>query len=887
VLIVAGDPGIGKTTLWDAGVDIARAEGYRVLAARASESEMQLSFVALSDLLAGIDLGDLAGVPLPQRRALEVALLRADPVGPAASSHAVAAGLLSALRVLARRRRLLVAVDDVQWLDAASSEALVFTARRLGDEGVSFLLSERAGARSPLAGALREPDQQVVEVGPLSLGAARAMLAARLGLTVPRPVLRWVVETGQGNPLFMLELGRVLVERGVPRLGEEVPVPESVEELLGVRVARLSPSWRRSLLALSLGGDLTVSQLSALTDAGSVESSIEAGVLICEGERVRASHPLLATAALRRAPERERRELHFALSRVVRGEQQALHRALAADREDSALAAQVATSGDDAFVRGARREALLLAEHALRLTPADAVERPLRVLAVADRLDDVGELRALTELLEGEYESLPAGPVRAHALLLLSDGESAATVDEQNRYLERALVECGEDANLRANLLAKKAANGAAGAVANLDEAEAAALAAVRDATEPRVLRGSLYALAWVRTLGGRPVDDLVARSRVAADQTSYISASPERVAGKRLMWRGDLPGARVLWRSLAVLADERGELTSYAMLRLHLCELELRAGDWSAAGMLLDEWAESSDYDAQIRPQYQRCRALLAAGRGDPQEAVRWANEAVDRARTVACRWDELEALRARAIAALLLGDAARAVHDLHAVWGHCERERIAEPAAFPVAPDLVEALVELDELDESREVTYRLEQLSIEQEHPWGLASTKRCQALIQLGSSYDEDTAELLEEAAASYAALGLRFDQARSWLLLGRVQRRFKKWAAARRSLEQAAALFDQIGSAGWCEQARGELARVGARRPVAEGHLTQTEDRIAQLAARGLSNKEIASQLFITVKTVERHLSHAYAKLHVRSRTQLAQRLASSGDLLKQ
>jgi DNA-binding CsgD family transcriptional regulator len=198
-----------------------------------------------------------------------------------------------------------------------------------------------------------------------------------------------------------------------------------------------------------------------------------------------------------------------------------------------------------------------------------------------------------------------------------------------------------------------------------------------------------------------------------------------------------------------------------------------------------------------------------------------------------------------------------------------------------FPVAPELVEALAEVAALDEARAVTNAVRTLAEQQAHPWGLATAWRCDAQIRLASTDDEDAATTLERAANDYGQLGLPFDRARTLLQLGRTQRRLKKWGTARRSLEQATAGFDEIGSPGWAEQARSELVRVGGRRPRPKGALTPTEQRVARLAADGLSNKEIAAALFVTVHTVEAHLSHAYAKLGVRSRGQLARRLDAS------
>jgi DNA-binding NarL/FixJ family response regulator len=276
------------------------------------------------------------------------------------------------------------------------------------------------------------------------------------------------------------------------------------------------------------------------------------------------------------------------------------------------------------------------------------------------------------------------------------------------------------------------------------------------------------------------------------------------------------------------------------------------------------------------VAPSYQRCQALLAASRGLPDEVEQWTVQVVAGTEASGLRWSLLEALRARGIAALLTHEPERALESLRAVWVHTESEGVADPGAFPSAPDLVEALVESGEPDEARAVTARLSELSEQQEHPWGLATARRCDALVSLASQGDEEAATAeLEEAAASYLDLGLRFDHARTLLLLGRAQRRRKKWAAARRALEQAEAAFDAMESPGWVEEARTELARVGARRPAARGLLTPAEQRVVELAVDGLSNKQIAGTLFVTVNTVETHLSHAYAKLGVRSRAQLA------------
>jgi DNA-binding CsgD family transcriptional regulator len=347
-------------------------------------------------------------------------------------------------------------------------------------------------------------------------------------------------------------------------------------------------------------------------------------------------------------------------------------------------------------------------------------------------------------------------------------------------------------------------------------------------------------------------------------------------VAGQRHVWRGEIGRAQLVFDRLLALSDERGEVDSYVWARLHLCELALRTGDWLTAGRLLDEWAETAEWELFVEPYHLRCRALLAAGRGLPEEAMTWSADAIGRAEAIDFQWDWLESLRARGIVALLTGEPARAAEWLGTVWDHTAREGVDEPGVFPVAPELVEALVELGELDQARAVTSRLHALAGQQDHPWGLVTARRCSALIRLTAPGGDDIAVAeLGAAADSYGELGLRFDRARVLLALGRAERRLKKWAAARRSLELAAGAFDEIGSTGWTARAHAEAGRIGARRPGRAGELTPTERRVAELAATGRSNKEIARTLFVTVNTVEGHLSHAYAKLGVRSRAQLA------------
>jgi len=873
-IVLIGGPGIGKTTLWETAVGFARASGARVLTARPSESAAQLPFGGLIDLCDGFDQTELAVVPAPQRRALEVALLRAEPGLPAASTTAVALGLLGVVRTLAARAPVIIAIDDLPWLDAPSAEALAFLAQRLDEAPVTFLLARRPGRVGALESVLSRAGVERVQLAPLSLGAVRRLLFERFGLTMSRHRLLRVVELTGGNPLFAVEVGRTLLERDGASLDDDVPLSESLEEMLGNRVAQLPPRVRRALLAVALSEDPRTDQLVGIIEERALDDAVDAGAVVIDGQRVRASHPLLAAAAEKCSRAGDRRRLHLALSQTARDEPtRAMHLALAATHPDEQLAARVAAAAGVARASGARPQAALLAVHALRLTPASAEARGRRVLDLAERLDDAGELRRMTALLNEELASLPPGPLRARALLRLGGGGDVTSRHEQDRYLHMALAECGADRDLRAHVLARLAANTAAGAVEHLGQAEAWAREAVELTSDRTARRDALSALAWALGLAGADVDPLCEQSHATTDPSADILASPERVAAQQLVWRGEIVRARATLTELRAIADAGDDPYSYGMVRLHLAEAELRAGRLAAAVPLLDEWGESEDLETQFYPQLPRCRALLEVCRGAAAPARDWAQETIRLARAAGVMWDELEARRARGIAALLDGAPDQAVADLSWVWGYCEREGVREPGVFPVAPDLVEALFELGRLDDAAAVTGSLGERARELDHPWASASAKRCGGLLR-------DNDALLREASVDLEQLGLGLDAARCLLALGRAQRRRKRWREARETLTQAAAAFTALGADGWAQRARSELERVGGRRRT-EGGLTPSERRAVELAAEGLSNKEIAAALYVTVNTVEVYLARAYTALGVRSRAQLAKRLAAS------
>lgn len=849
-LVLLGESGSGKTALWHSARREAVERGALTLVATPGEHEGRFSGSVLLDLLGAIDLDGVLP-PGPLRHALDVVCLRreaADPPRPQVVSVAVR----EVLAHLARERQVVVFVDDAQWADAVSMEALAFAARRLTDHPVQFVLTRRAGfERTPLEAVLVRGRLVQVEPPPLQREEVARLLVQELGLQLTPRVLRLVHERSRGNPLFALEIGRVLVARGVPAIGEPLGVPEEMASVLGLRVRALPQAQQTLLLLLALDPGLPESVIVEIVGRETLEAAFEGRlVTLAERGRIRPWHPLLAEVAREQASPGRRADLHWTISQIdTRPGPRARHLALAVRSQDESLLPVLDAESKAAAAGGAVEAGVELAELALAGTPADSPDRPRRVLALATRLADAAEGARLTEFLAAEIDGLPHGRVQAEAWLRMLDGVVGSMANVL-RFVDRALEVCGEADDVRARALDWKALLHVGMLVAGVDEAltwaeEACALGYAGE--------GRNWCLVHA---GRRPEGD----------------GMP---AHKRLVWRGE-PAAAEAWLTAGIARHEaEGRFRPAMSMRLHLLDLLVRAGRIEEARAVLSV-LDDADLRGKESPDEEAMHALLEAAAGEAAQARAWADLAATRAAEFGHVWLGLDARRARAVAALVQGDLEEAEAEFSAVWRHAVTHGVRDPGIFPVAGDLVECRALLGQEAAAAEVRDWLAVRSAEQQHPWGSAMLGRVDAVLDLlrGRRPAAEAAAAAEAVAARFEELGLLHDGARTRLVVGSVLRRQRQWGLARTMLTEAVDRFHALDAGGWAELARAEEARVGGRQRRPAGELSPAEQRTAQLAADGLSNKEIARRTGVSIGTVEAHLSRAYAKLGVRSRSQL-------------
>jgi DNA-binding CsgD family transcriptional regulator len=899
-LVIAGEAGIGKTTLWQAGVDEAHAHPTLVLVANPAEGEAKLSYVGLGDLFGDVLDGDLSHLPSVQRRALEAALLRVETEEPILQ-RAVSAAFLGALQFLARERPVLVAVDDVQWLDHSSAQVLAYAARRLRGAAVGFLLATRTdeSRSAPLLESLPE-DRLRLELGPLTLGALHHVIRERLGQTLPRPLLLRVAASSRGNPFLALEIARALLDSAArPGPGEGLPVPESLKHLLVTRLGRLSSKTRRVLVAASATPNPTVGALERALDedvAAALEQAEEAGIVELDGARIRFAHPLLASAVYSSARAAARLRLHRRLAAAATDpEERARHLALGASEPDEELAAALDEAARVSRARGAPDSAAELGELSARLTPPDdSHSLARRALRAADYCFEAGDTARARELLDLAVASIPPGGARGEALLRLAcvrhyehDREGAKAV------LDEALAEAGDDTELRAwvhSVCARVLAWSSDVDGALVHARTAGRLAEGSEDAALQFLALTAVAMCEVFAGNGLPRDVL---DRALELDHPEVSLTPVLLQwhpwinfSSLLIYVEEYGTARTRLEAMLDRAREGGDDGALPELLFWLGELEFRAGNFRLA-----ERHAAEGYDVALQAgqqlmvaQLSSTKALARAALGDVDGARAAADEGLALARQLGSAPPTIRNLAALGFLELSAGDAEQAAVTLRAALDHAQSSGYREPGQFLFVGNLIEALAAIGANSEARALAIGLEVQGRRLRRGWALVAGARGRAVAAAAQGDLDEGVQAIGTALEHEGTLPMPFEVARTLLAAGVIERRRRQKRAARELLERAATAFDGLGAPLWADKARAELARVSGRKPGGK-ELTETERRVAALVAKGLANKEVAAALFVTVHTVEAHLSRIYRKLDIHSRRELVHVLAASGSPL--
>ena len=896
VVVVEGAAGIGKTSLLRQVFDD-HAEGI-ALAARPVESERRLTFAALADLLTAVSDESLSGLPEPQQAALDAALLRAGE-GRSPSVRAVGTALRTVMARLVQRGPLLLVVDDVQWADEPSLAALAFAVRRLEDHAVGLAVAERVpegvapidplGLDSTL---LERPVH--VRVRPLALGAIFHVVREHTGVAVPRPLLVRITEESRGNPLYAIELARALADSGERfTAGDPLPVSGTLEGLIESRLARTPESWNPTLLAMALSRDLALDDLErAVPGAADVIDRAHAARLVeWRDDRLRFSHPLFAAGVVRRASPTSRRTMHRRLAAISDDlERRARHLALGATGPDEEIARTLTDAAQAAARRGAWDQAAELAGLAERSTPdstsaSASTEAHDRGLLRGFFLARAGDAQGAQQVLSGLLDRVGGGELRARVLELQARVAFDSTGAEATLLplCDEALT-LADDPFLRARILATR---GAIGSYVDLQQAlddveQALELLDDNPSADPAVYVTAVMVQTGCRfERGGALPTDMIERAlEVEREQPNPdVSDRLGPALGSFLKYSGRLAEARRHLLDGYQAAVDEGDDGSLPYAVSHLPQVELWAGRPADAERWAHDHLALADHTGQAG---QRISALYNLAQVHTEQGrFAEAEEELDAADAIAREsgaWNTGPLAGARGYLHLLRGEVEPAVAEL-------TRSGEAFAATGSVRPrrgdrELAEALVRAGRLEDARRVIDRLEVASELVGHHDLLGGARACRAMLAAAEQRLDDALIAIEDALAELEHGEEPLAFARALLVLGEIRRRRGERRAAVEVLERAEQIFTQIGAAPWASRAIEARSRVPVRQHRGPG-LTDGERRIASAAARGLTNHEIAAELFVSVKTVEANLTRAYTKLGVRSRAELAVRLAAA------
>jgi len=883
-LVVSGAAGVGKSALLRYARARADALGLRTLATVGVESEAELAFAGLHQLLYPA-LGLMELLPAPQRRALEVAFGIAS--GPEPDAFLVALAAYQLVCDAAEECPLVILADDAHWLDRSTWGVLTFMARRLENEPVALLVSLRTGFATPL-GVTGLP---ALELDRLSPSAAAALLDRRAPDL--HPVFRArVLAEAAGNPLALVELVRARPEPGTfDGLGETpLPITARLERAFAARLGGLPEDTRVVLLAAALDSRASLEELvrSASMASGrrlgvwDLDPAVEAELVSIVDGQVRFRHPLVRAAVRQAARPASLLETYAALAEVVADpERRIWHRAMATVGYDEEVAAALERHAAAARRRGAVIVAAAALERAAALT-ADPQRRGERLVRAADAAYELGAIDVVRRLLQ-QAEPLDVGELEAARLTWLQQMISGDVWFERGAAKTFVAIagrarDAG-DADMALGSLVPIAHRcwWTRSAPRTRKYVVDAAQAMGFPDDDPRLL--AIMALADPETTG-RSVLLRVSQIRMhnVSDPLAGIHVG---IAAEKA---GDFAlGARFLGRAVDRLR-EQGRLGLLTQALVHHAWAATYAGDWSAAAAAGSEGARlARDTD---QPQYgltgELIAGLVAGLRGNDPDDLEGRIAGPERTLRAMNGGPLLApAHLARGAAALGEGRYEDAFRHLWPVFDE------ADPAfhrfmRWPAVLDLVEAAAHSGHLEPAAGVMAELEAIAARSGPPLLLILLACARPLLA-----DDEDAQALFEVALGQDRSAYLYPRARTLFSFGSWLRRQRRGIESRAPLRDAIELFDVLGVTRWSDRARQELRATGEtfgpRRPDARDQLTAQELQIAQLAARGLSNREIGERLFLSHRTIGSHLYRIFPKLGITSRAQLRDALPAAAD----
>lgn len=889
-LILEGEAGIGKTTLWLAAADQAAERGFRVLSARAAQAESTLAYTVVADLLQDVGPAVLDCLPDIQRLAVDRVLLRASAEGPPTNHRVVAAAFVAVIEALAEDAPVLLAIDDIQWVDSSSAMVIAFAARRLRGR-VGALVTERLEPEGLTAAPwLQLADLDAlsrVRVRPLSLSGLHTLFAAKLQRSFPRPTMVSIAEASGGNPFYALELARALADDGPTA---PAALPGTLADLVRIRLRHLHDDVREVLLTAACVSAPTVDLLARAADTtveriiDLLETAEQSRIVEIRGNRVQFHHPLLASGVYTDSDASRRRAIHRALAGIEDSpELKARHLALASTSEDPATLQALDSAADAALARGAPAAAAELVNLAIGL----GGDTPDRRIRAAEHLFQAGDIERSLGLLEPILHRLEAGAQRAVALNLLAavriyDNTFLHSVS----WLKRAISDAHSDpAVLLQTLMLLSFAQ------MNVDEHDESveharqAVALAEALGDPHLISQALTLWVLMSFWFGRGVDEPSMRRALELEDHSRDVPFPFRataISALILAWTGKLEQAHERWAAARSRFIEHGADRDMMIVASYGTLIEIWRGRFGAAAAVADDAVERAEQLGGgvmlVIPLSVRAAAAAYAGR--EHEARADAEQAIKAIqRSASARLPDYWAIMALGFLEVSLCRYDAAMETLQPLIAIFDSVPGTEIITAWYLPDAIESLIALDRAHDAEPLIEALERNGRKLDRPWMMAAGARCRGM-WLAAHGDVEAAEAsVQHAITVHDRLPMPFERARTQLLLGQLQRRQRRKEAAASTMREALAAFEAMGSPLWVRRAHAELARTNVS-PSRDIALTPSEERVAQLAVAGMTNRDIAAKLFISTKTVEHNLTRIYRKLGIRSRAQLGRRIAN-------